>query len=102
MIIELQRFGGVHGLIRPPAILDVARCAPERAAELKELVARSGFFDSPAEILPATPAADSFQYALTVRDGQRAHTVTMTEAAAPEPLRTLLRAAKAALREQTP
>ena len=101
MIIKLGRSGGFAGIRRPPQVLDTTQLDQSRSAALHELVQKSGFFDLPAEILPARPMPDSFQYAVTVEDGSRAHTVTTTENAAPQPLRALLHAVQAELRNQS-
>ena len=99
MVITLQRFGGVAGILRPPSVLDTGRCTPARCAELESLAHQAGFFELPAEILPDSATPDSFQYELSVKDGAKAHSVTTTESAAPETLRALLHAVREALRE---
>jgi len=101
MIIKLGRSGGFAGIGRPLQLLDTTQLDQTRSAALHELIHDSGFFDLPAEILPARPMPDSFQYAVTVEDGSRAHTVTTTENAAPQPLRALLHAVQAELRNQS-
>jgi hypothetical protein len=100
MVIELQRFGGFAGISRPPLVLDTDHCTSARCAEIVHLVQESNFFELPSEILPDSPAPDSFQYVIRVRSGDREHTVTTTENAAPESLRSLLRAVRTALREK--
>jgi len=98
MRIDFQRTGGFAGLTLRKR-LDSASLAPERLRELEQLLETSGFFDLPHELHPAEPAADRFQYRLTVERGGRSHTVQAADAAAPDSLRPLLDWLTAASRE---
>jgi hypothetical protein len=90
MHITFERTGGFAGM-RLAVTIDTHQLSPEEAKELEEMVEAAGFFDLPAKISSESPGADRFHYKLTVEaEGQR-HTVELGEAAAPEPLRTLLR-----------
>ncbi len=57
---------------------------------LDKLVSDAGFFGLPEKLLPAQPAPDRFEYNLTVDTGQQKHSVVVSDAAAPQPLRPLL------------
>ena len=99
MIIKLGRAGGFAGIGRPPRVLDTTRINPARAKDLLRHVEESRFFELPPEILPAQPKPDSFQYALTIEDGNRSHTVTTTQDAAPGSLQALLHATREELQQ---
>ncbi|MBW4578713.1 MAG: hypothetical protein KME42_03955 [Tildeniella nuda ZEHNDER 1965/U140] len=88
MQISLERSGGFTGM--PLTItVDTATLNPDRATQLRQLLEAADFFR-----LPSTPSApaqpDRFEYAVTVREGDRSHTVTVSEAAIPAPLKPLL------------
>jgi hypothetical protein len=94
MVIKLQRFGGVAGIIRPPIMINTEACDAAAAAQLDKLLRVSNFFELPSEILPERPIADSFQYELTIQVNGNEHTVTTTERSAPQTLRDLLQAVR--------
>lgn len=88
MKISFERSGGFAGL-RLSAAFDTDLLPPETADALRRLVEEADFFGLPA-ILPGSPnAADIYQYVVTVEDGARSHTVTVSEDAASDTLRQL-------------
>lgn len=88
MRVEFRREGGFAG-IPLGAEFDTESLSAEDAGALRELVGRADFFNLPAASPPAR-GADRFQYVVTVEAGGKRYTVRTTDAAAPEPLRTLL------------
>jgi len=88
MQITVERSGGFTGMPLTLSI-DTAHLAPEQATHLRHLVEAADFFHLPATVsVPAQP--DRFEYEVTVREGDRKHTVTVGEAAMPERLKPLL------------
>ncbi len=72
-------FAAVPGLAAPVTI-DVQDLPPEDQAAIRELVKQSAFFTLPPRISAAgAGAADLRTYTITIDDGDRAHTVTLTD-----------------------
>ena len=90
MLVHFERTGGVAGL-RSAAIIDTEKLPPDQAREIQELMEVAEFFDLPEAIGGPAQAADAFQYRLTVEAGNRRHTITVSETAAPSSMRPLLR-----------
>jgi hypothetical protein len=90
MRIEFERTGGFTGI---PLKLKVQVDAlpVEEAQQLRCLVAEAHFFDLPPELASLAPAADQFQYQITVEDAGRTHSVRATETAVPASLWPLVR-----------
>lgn len=87
MQISLQRSGGFTGI--PLTItVDTATLSPAQATQVRHWVEAADFFCLSSSSMPAQP--DRFEYEVTVREGDRAHTITVGDAAIPEPLRPLL------------
>lgn len=82
MKIEFVRSGG-FAAIRLTASIDSEKLPPGEASKLEAMVESAGFFDLPAEIRPAAPAPDRFEYRITVSTAGRTHTVFISEAAIP-------------------
>jgi hypothetical protein len=89
MKIEFVRSGGFGG-VRLSVNLDTQRLPGADASALEQMIRDSDFFNLPEQIKPASPAADRFEYSLSVSDGARSHSITVGETAAPEKLRPLL------------
>ncbi|PSB24198.1 hypothetical protein C7B82_27930 [Stenomitos frigidus ULC18] len=88
MQITLERSGGFTGM--PLTItVDTAKLSPDNAARLRHLVEAADFFRLPDRVsTPAQP--DRFEYTVTIQEGTQKHTITVGEAAIPEPLKPLL------------
>jgi hypothetical protein len=71
--------------------IDTAALPAEEAETLREMVEAANVFDLPARIASPAPGADRFLYTLTVEDQRRQHTVEVSDAAATDALRMLLR-----------
>ena len=68
-----------------------SRQLPEDAADtLQRLVEEANFFDQPDDMCGSTRAFDIRQYSLTIQDGRRRHTVTLTDQVEDPALRALL------------
>lgn len=88
MHIEFVRTGGFAG-IRLTTTVDTEQLPQEQASTLDRLISDAAFFKLPEKILPQSPAPDRFVYQVTVAADQT-HSITVSDAAAPEPLRPLL------------
>jgi hypothetical protein len=94
---SLARFGGVAALDRPPLVVETAALPAGHAARLQALTERACFFELPADLGPSHPVPDALGYQLSVTgDDGRAHCVSFGAGAAPEALRELLAAIRAA------
>jgi hypothetical protein len=89
MKISFERHGGFTG-IRLATQIDTETMEPGEAHQVQEMVAAADFFNLPAVILPSKPGPDEFQYIVTVEMGDRQHTVTVSDRAAPPALQELL------------
>jgi hypothetical protein len=89
MRIEVQKSGGVAGLLRPVDAFDTDNLSPEDSHSIRRLVDAADFFNLPPEIAPG-PERDSFTYRINVESGGRSHTVRTGKHAAPAPLRDLI------------
>lgn len=75
--------------LNAPLTIDVSALPDGDAAELRQLVDRSRFFELPASV--ARPhGADARTYTITIEDEGRSHTVTLVDPVAPGALRVLL------------
>src|SRR5581483_4124690 len=93
MLIEFQQSGGVAGIRRPPHVIDTTTLPAEEARDLHDLIDGADFFNRPTAE-PGGPRRDAFSYRITVRAGDRVHTIDTQGGAAPlralvERLRTL-------------
>ena len=89
MRIEFERSGGFMG-VRNVIQVDTTSLEPQEANELLALVESAGFFDLPEHLASSTPAADTFQYRLTIERSEIRHTVMLTDSATPDSLQPLL------------
>jgi hypothetical protein len=88
MQITLERSGGFTGMPLTVTI-DTAALSPDQTAQLHQLVEAADFFHVPTTNT-ASAKPDRFEYTVTVREGDRTHTITVSETAIPEPLKPLL------------
>jgi hypothetical protein len=72
------------------AAADTETLAPNDAAHLRSLVEAADFFRLTPIMTGTTTRPDRFQYDITVEDGDRSHTVTVSESNVPSTLRPLL------------
>ncbi len=89
MHIEFVRTGGFAG-IRLQTTVDTQQLPTEQASTLDRLIAESGFFRLPEQLLPEKPAPDRFQYQVTIAAPDQTHSVEASDPAVPESLRPLL------------
>jgi len=87
--IHFERSGGFAGL-RLAHDIDSSTLPPQQAADLKNLVDQSRFFDLPPVLRAERPGADRFQYKLRVKSDSQEHSLEVDEAALPPSLRPLL------------
>jgi hypothetical protein len=99
MRLALSRFGGLLGAAGPTVTIDTDSVDPQVASRLRNLLDRAAFFDLPDEIASPRAKPDEFGYELTVTDGERFKSVSFDYDSAPEPLRQLANAVRAAARK---
>lgn len=99
MRLALSRFGGLIGLAGPTVTVDTDSLDHDAASRLRNLLDRAGFFELPDEIESPRATPDAFSYELTVTDGEREKSVSFDYESAPEPLRQLANAVRAAARK---
>ena len=82
MELTLRKGGGYAGTEEQRRV-DAGRLSEPERNRLRELLDGAGFFGLPAEA-PGAIGADLPRYELTVRDGDREHTVAWNDAGGPE------------------
>jgi hypothetical protein len=87
--VSFGRSGGFAGLMMT-ATADTDTLSPNDAAHLHSLVAAADFFRLTPVMTGTTTRPDRFQYEITVEDGDRRHSVTVSESNIPSALRPLL------------
>jgi hypothetical protein len=89
MKLTVAQGGGFAGLVRTVSA-DSASLAPEHAEELRRRVEASGLLGLPPRLGAAADHADRIDYAVTVEDGDRRHTVVTSADAVPDGVRSLI------------
>src|SRR5262245_13842817 len=97
MRLALSRFGGLIGTAGPTVTVDTDSLDHDSASRLRNLLDRAAFFELPDEI--ESPRAKPDAYELTVTDGEREKSVSFDYQSAPEALRQLANAVRAAARK---
>lgn len=87
MRVKFERSGGFAN-IPLSAELDSAEMEPDRANELKRLVEQARPFDQPASSKANVP--DDLHYQLTIEHAGQSKTINVSDAAAPDKLKSLL------------
>lgn len=90
MQIRFVRSGGFSGM-KTTGVVDTRALPATEGKKLEDLIASAGFFSLPGRFPKPKSGADYFTYHLTVEDGDRSHSVEVSEPAAPETLRPLIR-----------
>ena len=90
MQIRFVRSGGFSGM-KTTGVVDTRKLPAMEASKVEDLVASAGFFSLPKKFPKPKSGADYFTYSLTVEDGDRSHSVEVSEPTAPETLRPLIR-----------
>jgi len=94
MRVEFKMEGGLAYFpgLSQPIVLDSKELPEDEAQELRGLVEATRFFERPTSVSPPPRgAADYRQYAITVEDGGRRHTVTLIDPVTDHHLQELLR-----------
>jgi hypothetical protein len=89
MQISLERTGGFAGLSRTTTI-DTANIPADKANQLPQILETANFFNLPTYIAGNTSQPDRFHYRFTVENNGKSHTVSVSEAAIPGSLKSLL------------
>ena len=90
MEIHIVRTGGFGGMRREARVETGALPRGEREP-LEGLVKDAGFFALPGRFPKPARGADYFTYSITVDDGERQHTVEVSERSLPPALKPLVR-----------
>ncbi len=90
MQIRYVKSGGFAGM-RTTGALDTGTLPAGEARHIEALVESAGFFSLPEKTPKPQNSADYLTYHLTVEDGNRSHSIEVSEPSAPEPLRQLIR-----------
>jgi hypothetical protein len=84
-----------------PYIVDTDELESVRAGEIETIIRQSHFFELPNRVETAQRgAADYFVYAITIRDGDRVHTVVLTDPISDPQLMRLIDLIKASPRSK--
>ena len=78
MKAQIVRTGGFAG-IQMTTSVDSDTLEPEVTKQLRQIIKNAGFFALPTVISAGNSQADRFQYKITVQDGNKSHTVTVSE-----------------------
>ena len=90
MRIYFERSGGMMG--KPmTATVDTKTLSSDEATAWREMVLESSFFSLPETLIAEPEGQDQFQYKVVVEVEEVSHTVEMTDGAAPDSVRPLLR-----------
>lgn len=81
MRIQYKVEGGIAHFpgLSKPLLIDTKKLSAAAASELHHLVDDANFFDLPSTAPVPKGAADYRRYTVTVEDGQRRHTVQLTD-----------------------
>jgi Emfourin len=90
MQIRYMRSGGFSG-IKTTGVVDTRALPAIEAKKVEDLIASAGFFSLPKIFPKPKSGADYFTWSLTVEDGNRSHSVEVSEPSAPDTLRLLIR-----------
>jgi len=90
MQIRYLQSGGFSGL-RKTSVVNTLLLPAHEAKKVQDLVESAGFFTLPEKFPKPKSGADYFTYSLTIEDGNRSHSVEVSEPSAPESLRPLIR-----------
>lgn len=99
MQLTFERTGGFAGM-KMTKVIDTETLPADEANQMRRLVDAADFFRLPATITAKTPQPDRFGYRITVQDGDKQHTVAVTEQAVPGTLRPLLECLMAVARQR--
>lgn len=89
MQITFERMGGFAG-IKIPTVIDTSNLPTPEVNKLNLLLDAADFFRLPRNIASPTRPADSFQYRITVENGNKQHSVLVSEEAVPGKVKPLL------------
>ncbi len=89
MKVKLERSGGLAN-VRRSVTVDASALPPERADQLRRLVADANLSTFPEHPTPLAGRPDRFIYRLTVEDDAGARAVTVSEDSASEEMQRLL------------
>jgi hypothetical protein len=87
--VSVVRGGGLAGVVQT-TVADSESLAPEHAEQLRVKVDEAGFFGLPGDTGRTPGAPDRFDYAITVEDDDRTHTVRRSEADLPDAVQELI------------
>ncbi len=88
MRVRFQASGGIAAFpgLDGPRTVDLDELPQEQRESLKELIREVDFFELPGRLGPPRGSADHRSYEISIEDGDRRHTVVISD---PVPTRTL-------------
>ncbi len=89
MIIRMERSGGFAGMTLS-AEIDTEQLDERERLALQELVKSADFCNLPAHIKGPNVGSDRFMYVISIEDGDKTHTVDVSEGGMPEELQPLV------------
>ena len=104
MTIEFSTSGGVAyfpGLAAPFKV-DTADLPADRRSTVERLVEEANFFDQPADAPQPSRGADYQTYTITIKDGDRTHTVRLVDPIKDPALASLVQALQKLRTEKGP
>lgn len=93
MQITLEISGGFAPTptLSEPYAIDTSTINPARASEVESIIREAQFFGLPARLKTTNPgAADYLTYVIKVKDGERTHSVVLTDPISDEGLTRLI------------
>jgi hypothetical protein len=92
MRVRLRVSGGIGAFpgLAVPRTIDIDTLPPEDRATVERLVEEAGFFHLPRQLPPPPGSADYESCEITVDDGPRRHTVTVSDPIAHPALQALV------------
>jgi hypothetical protein len=81
MRVVFRISGGIAALpgLAVPRVIDVDALDPDARATVERLVHEAGFFDLPPRLPAPKRSADCQSYEIAIEDGQRQHTVVVSD-----------------------
>ena len=92
MRVVFQVSGGIAALpgLTAPRIIDVDKLEPDERTAVERLVQDAHFFDLPPRLPAPQGSADCQSYEIAIEDGQRQHTVVVSDPVAAPAVQALV------------
>lgn len=92
MHVQFKVSGGIAAFpgLAAPRTIDVDALHPDERASLERLIQDARFFDLPSRLPAPRGSADYQSYEITIEDGQRKHTVVVSDPVAQHAVQALV------------